>query len=355
MNSNAVCVFCDDAYFPVASILCRQLAAEERRDFDVILFIESRLETPPAAPTGAGFEVRAIQMDALIPAGSQWSSRISRAAYNRLFMGDLLEERYTKALYLDCDIAIWGPVSQLFTLDLGSAPLAAVQDCNFVKQPTDSLRGQWAAYLHSVEIQQPERYFNSGVLLADLTAWRQRDIKGLMGAYIARHGARMTGMDQDTLNFIFQGEWAELSPRWNFQLLCSGFGLERELDARIFHYVDNLKPWHDLVFNWGQHHIKDFDTRFRAASWPGFLVQARKREHYKRHAKWRVRNAMRWLPPVAKRFERENTRRRQYRDLTVDHVLRAIDENRYLDVRAGLTIVDRQKIENLRDNPIQGV
>ena len=32
--ANVVCVFCDDNYFPVADILCRQLAAEPGRNFD---------------------------------------------------------------------------------------------------------------------------------------------------------------------------------------------------------------------------------------------------------------------------------------------------------------------------------
>ena len=122
-------------------------------------------------------------------------------------------------------------------------------------------------------------------------------------------------MDQDTLNYIFQGEWAELSPRWNFQLLWSGFGLEQALDARIFHYVDNFKPWHDLVFTWGDAHVADFARRFEEAGFPQFIAGARRPDHRKRHAKWRIRQALRWLPPVARRFARENARRRQYRDL----------------------------------------
>jgi hypothetical protein len=46
--ANAVCVFCDDNYFPVADILCRQLAAEEGRNFDVVLFLESKQAEAPA-------------------------------------------------------------------------------------------------------------------------------------------------------------------------------------------------------------------------------------------------------------------------------------------------------------------
>lgn len=355
MNSNAVCVFCDDGYFPVASILCRQLAAEAGRSFDVVLFLETKLATPPEAPAGAGYTVRPIIMDDLIPKGSQWSKRISRAAYNRLFMGQLLEPHYRKALYLDCDIAVHGPVSPLFALDLAGAPLAAVQDCNFVKQPGSAERTRWAQYLASVEITNAVRYFNSGVLLADLNAWRARDMAGLMAGYIARHGQRMTGMDQDTLNYIFQGEWAELSPRWNFQLLWSGFGLEQALDARIFHYVDNFKPWHDLVFTWGDEHVADFARRFEAAGFPDFVAGARRPDHRKRHAKWRVRQALRWLPPVARRFARENARRRQYRDLTIAHVLQALEEGRYLDVRSGLTPLDPARIAALAGNPVQAI
>jgi lipopolysaccharide biosynthesis glycosyltransferase len=352
--ANAVCVFCDDAYFPVADILCRQLAAEPGRNFDIVLFLESRREPEPPAG-GWPFQVRCIDMEGLIPKASQFSTRISRAAYNRLFMGQLLDAHYKRALYLDCDIAIWGPVSPLFELDLGGAPLAAVQDCNFVKQPTAALQQRWCAYLASVEIGEGRHYFNSGVLLADLDAWRARDMQALMAGYMARHGARMTGMDQDTLNFIFQGEWAELSPRWNFQLLWSGFGLEPLIDARVFHYVDNFKPWHDLVFTWGREHVADFETRFRGASWPDFVHKARRPDHYKRFAKWRARQAMRWFPFVGQRFERENRRRRQYRDLTIAHVLQALDEGRYLDVRAGLTTIDPAAVAALKGNEVREI
>jgi lipopolysaccharide biosynthesis glycosyltransferase len=351
--ANAVCVFCDDNYFPVADILCRQLAAEEGRNFDVVLFLESKQANVPAG--NRPFEVRRIDMDAMIPPNSQFTSRISRAAYNRLFMGQLLEERYTRALYLDCDIAVWGPVSALFDLDLGGAPLAAIQDCNFVKQPTAEHQQRWCDYLASVEITDGRHYFNSGVLLADLDAWRARDMRGLMAGYIARHGARMTGMYQDTLNYIFQGEWAELSPRWNFQLLWSGFGLEQLVDARVFHYVDNFKPWHDLVFTWGREHVADFGGRFHSASWPEFVLKARRRDHYKRFAKWRTRQALRWFPLVGQRFERENKRRRQYRDLTIAHLLQGLDEGRYLDVRAGLTTIDPAAVAALKNNRVREI
>ncbi|WP_370881916.1 glycosyltransferase family 8 protein [Labrys wisconsinensis] len=355
MTSNAVCVFCDDNYYPPADILCRQLAAEADKTFDVFLFVEGRNERHAERAERAPYFVRRIDMDTLIPPGAQFSRRISRPAYNRLFMGLLLEERYTKALYLDCDVAVWGPVSALFDLDLQGAPLAAVQDCGFVKQGTPEIRKRWNDYLASVEIPDGQRYFNSGMLLADLTAWRARDMAGLMAGYMARHGARLTGMDQDTLNFIFQGEWAELSPRWNFQLLWSGFGLEEAIDTRIFHYVDNIKPWHDLVFTWGSHHMEDFNQRLQTAAWPDFVVGARRADHSKRFVKWRLRQALRWIPLVGQRFERENRQRRQYRDLTIAHVLQALQDERYLDVRAGLTAIDPMAITKLAQNRVREI
>src|SRR5579859_2490114 len=101
MQPNVVCLFCDEGYLPIAWILCVQLAAEQQRNFDIVLFVDSDASASIALPDHPGFEVRFVRMDDLVPADAPTLPNISRAAYYRLLMGRLLNERYVRALYLD--------------------------------------------------------------------------------------------------------------------------------------------------------------------------------------------------------------------------------------------------------------
>ena len=51
----------------------------------------------------------------------------SMATYYRIFIPDMFPQ-YDKALYLDCDIAIIGDISELYNHELGSNYIGAIQD-----------------------------------------------------------------------------------------------------------------------------------------------------------------------------------------------------------------------------------
>ena len=50
-------------------------------------------------------------------------------------------------------------------------------------------------------------------------------------------------MEQDALNSILRGNFAPLSPRYNFMGDFFLLDLEREIEPIVLHFVNSPKPW----------------------------------------------------------------------------------------------------------------
>ena len=56
----------------------------------------------------------------------------------------------------------------------------------------------------------------------------------------------MLHMDQDLLNGALIGEWAEISPLWNWQYTRATMLFEAMEGAHVVHFIGAKKPWtHD--------------------------------------------------------------------------------------------------------------
>lgn len=128
----------------------------------------------------------------------------SYAAYSRLFIADLLPERFGRVLYLDCDTLVRGPLDALFALPLQGRPFGFGYDCIH------------AAYKRHVNVAPDAPYYNSGVMLADLKAWRASGATATLQAEIDRpHGPNPLG-DQDLIVRAWRRFITPLDPKWNF-------------------------------------------------------------------------------------------------------------------------------------------
>jgi lipopolysaccharide biosynthesis glycosyltransferase len=83
------------------------------------------------------------------------------------------------------------------------------------------------------------RYFNSGVLVCDLTAWRTRRVGERALAFARSAGNRLVLWDQDALNATLVGDWLELPEKWNRWASSVG-----PLEDCIIHFTMSPKPWH---------------------------------------------------------------------------------------------------------------
>jgi len=327
-RENVVCLFTSRAYYPLAYVLASQIAADAARTYDVVVFADGA-DLP--APLGAS--VRRFEFADKIPSTAPSSERMPRIAYYRLFMAESLGASYRRAVYLDSDITLNSSLNPLFSLDMRGHPVAAVQDCGFVKR-SDPARAQARdEYLRGVGIDPKGFYFNAGFLLADLADWARLGISERAVSLLNEFGERLFGMDQDTLNAVFAGAALELSPRWNFQAPYMGCGLESVLDPVVFHHLEKLRPWHDIAYPPDAH--SDTYKRFLAASpFPDFIANARERWHYTYALKWRTRRALGFLPSVRKRIEAEKRKAAGRHNLALAEIAAKLASGAYADIGA---------------------
>ena len=160
--------------------------------------------------------------------------RFSKVIYARLFLADLIDPSIERILYLDCDVFVRTALDPLFFMDMQGRAIAAVLQpdrMHCIAGP--DLKGRNA-------FSMADPYFNSGVMLIDMTQYRQVDFvatleRGLNAAELA-----MFYYDQDMINFCFKGRILELDARWNLQ---NAVQAHEAFNPAIVHYSANPKPW----------------------------------------------------------------------------------------------------------------
>ena len=95
--------------------------------------------------------------------------RVSQAAHLRLLAGGSLPDSVRKVIYLDADLLIQGDLFELWEQDLQGNIAAAVQDSYLQRYPTH--------YLPSEAAGADWPYFNSGMMVLDLDAWRSSRVE----------------------------------------------------------------------------------------------------------------------------------------------------------------------------------
>jgi len=175
---------------------------------------------------------------------------ISRAAYARLFIPSVLPSGIDRALYLDSDLIARRCIGELFDSPIGKFAALGVADAG--SPYVSSLYGvpYWSRYGRRAD----DINFNSGVLLLNLTAWREEDITGEAVEYLT-DGRHQFLVDQEAINAVLPGRIGQVDPRWNvqtehFQPQHQGalpFDEEQlaELikDPWIVHYTTAVKAW----------------------------------------------------------------------------------------------------------------
>jgi lipopolysaccharide biosynthesis glycosyltransferase len=168
-------------------------------------------------------------------------AHISAPAYYRISIPELFHESVTRAIYLDCDLVIKSDLQVLWDIDLEGNAIAAAEN---ISSNTFKASG----------LKQSD-YFNSGVMIIDLTKWREKNIPNKVRNFKIEHPELICTNDQCALNGVFKGQWKRLPLNWNFQ---SGLyrssnqtkKLIKDDDSKnpiwspfIIHYIGWSKPW----------------------------------------------------------------------------------------------------------------
>lgn len=166
----------------------------------------------------------------------------TKANYYRLFIAEKLQ--LTKALYLDADIVVSQSILDLYNTDIDSYSLAAVVNPGFNRHK-------------DLEMPEESKYFNSGVMLINLDAWRLDKTKGRVIDLVKRKPWAIQFVDQCGLNSVLTGRWKELHPKFNLQgcffeaepgaystEFPDGYLMDAVRNPVVIHYSGSHKPWH---------------------------------------------------------------------------------------------------------------
>jgi lipopolysaccharide biosynthesis glycosyltransferase len=158
---------------------------------------------------------------------------LNQTAYARLMMGELLPEPVRRVVYLDCDVICTGDIAPLWRL-ADTIPIAGAV--------IDRAGEGWKRQLR---LPPEAPYFNSGVLLVNLDAWRTRDLGREILDWIAANPDKIELADQDAINAVLWEAITPLPDRWNLQVgLNSGPLPEHRLtSAALLHFNGPRKPW----------------------------------------------------------------------------------------------------------------
>lgn len=171
--------------------------------------------------------------DFVLSAGAQ--SYISREAYYRIIIPDLLGEDISKALYLDCDMIVRTDISELWETNIDNFDLAAVDESRVMTMQDRQIR------MNRLSLPLEAHYFNSGLLLMNLKRWREKKISSELIQFIKANPDKLGLLDQDALNAVLYNRWLRLDDKWNFTTEHSTkLALEK---SAIIHFTGPEKPW----------------------------------------------------------------------------------------------------------------
>lgn len=211
----------------------------------------------------ARIEVYPVDGDFLSSLTQGQYSYITPTTYARLFLSEVLPTDVEKVIYLDCDLIVLDSLVPLWTCSLEKEYELAVVEDSCSANP---------CYYERLHISNCHRYFNAGVLLIDLSAWRERKFVELALDLLNTSKLQLDYADQDVLNVLCEGRVKYLPFRFNLQeAMLRRYVPEIGDDARrkiveslsspaVIHFTYLLKPWSYTSFHpYREHFYYYFD------------------------------------------------------------------------------------------------
>jgi lipopolysaccharide biosynthesis glycosyltransferase len=160
----------------------------------------------------------------------------SLAIYYRLFAAQIM--KVDRFLYVDADTLCDVDVSELQSFDMKSAPVAWVPEAPLSQAIDRNVAQQLGNH-------ETESYFNSGVMLVNVSEWRRQKVTENAMEYIARY--RPAFWDQSALNCVLYRNAQVLDAKFNcmsnmrknWPVLKQPYGKI----GRFVHFLDYPKPW----------------------------------------------------------------------------------------------------------------
>lgn len=250
MDSIKILVTLDKNYLSQLQVMLASLYINNPGEHVELYFIHSSipdtlLETVSMQCSSYGFVLIPLQIEPSVFGDAPVTKQYPREMYYRLLAPHLLPRDLTRILYLDPDTLIINPLRPLWELDMQDMLFAAAAHTG---------KTELANNINRARLGTSHNYYNSGVLLMDLSMGRDRIIPQDIFSYTEKHARELLLPDQDILNVLYGKQILELDDYiWNYDarnynnylLRSSGTA---DLDwvmehTAILHFCGKAKPW----------------------------------------------------------------------------------------------------------------
>lgn len=194
-----------------------------------------------------GSELIPIEINDMLFKDAPVVSHYTQAMYYRLLAHEVLPRRLDRILYLDPDILVINPVDALYATDVGGY-LCAAASHTFLTAVTK--------HINKLRLSgsDADGYYNSGVLLMNLTRQRERIRREDIFQYIEENRSKLILPDQDVLNALYGDEICPLDDSlYNFDArksktyFVASSGLKDVnwvmRNTVLLHFCGKQKPW----------------------------------------------------------------------------------------------------------------
>ena len=152
--------------------------------------------------------------------------------YGRLLIPEYIDA--SRVLYLDSDLVIDVDVLPLRDFDMEGHVIGAVLGGNV--EYTNDL-----PYFLDRGFGRDMRYFNSGVLLIDIEAWKERDFSSVWREVVKDRPQTIPTVDQTILNRVCGGDFRQLPREYNVPFPAQS--TRSKHDRVVYHFIGAPKPW----------------------------------------------------------------------------------------------------------------
>lgn len=220
------------------------------------------------------------------------SMRKNTHSYLKMFFDILLPDLKEHLLYIDCDTAVTGNLSELIDLDMQGKTIGMVMDSLVINSK------------RTVGLRLNDKYYNSGVILFDVERWKKLQCAESILFHI-ENGRTYGTIDQDVLNVVLKEEILTLPIKYNLQPIhieypyslyskiykhkeeyYSKNEIEEAVKApSIIHYLRYIgeSPWNSDNVHPG---TRFFDKYLALSPWKNYEKKAANRGRIFRIEKW---------------------------------------------------------------------
>ena len=271
-NYCAIAVSSSNEYVPYLSVCLISLKAHSNshNNYDIIIFerdiseenkfkIKSLIEEK-------NISVRFVNpMPIISKYDLKYPQHYGLECYFRL-TAPLVLKNFKKIIYTDIDLVFMVDIDELYSQSIEEYPLGACHDIIYNTFLDDKSLDYFEYATKELELKEPYKYFNTGVMLLNLEYMRENNI--------SKHLLKMANnkqykiLEQDILNKYFKTNIKYLDYKWNFPTLSDLYRkrLEKsqeftkklynkvQQNPAIIHWAGGAKPWKyrntDYSFLW---------------------------------------------------------------------------------------------------------